>query len=167
MAAGPGSIDQAHTEDEWIDLEELTDGVRFYREFLEGCASAELGIRVGSRNWEQSRPNESSFTHPNKLPACLLLDAIVCQLIYYLHPPFGSFLWAFSSRSQRLFGRLGENSAVFDGMRPPGSALGLLREPREHEVRQLLHMGMFKELGVRSNPCFEPPTAARFSASPP
>lgn len=34
VAAGPGSIDQAHTEDEWIDLEALTDGVRFYREFL-------------------------------------------------------------------------------------------------------------------------------------
>ena len=34
-AAGPGSIDQAHTADEWIDLEELERGVAFYRRFLE------------------------------------------------------------------------------------------------------------------------------------
>ena len=34
VAAGPGSIDQAHTKDEWISLEALRDGVDFYREFL-------------------------------------------------------------------------------------------------------------------------------------
>ncbi len=37
VAAGPGSIDQAHTDDEWIDLRELEKGVDFYRAFLESC----------------------------------------------------------------------------------------------------------------------------------
>jgi succinyl-diaminopimelate desuccinylase len=35
-AAGPGSIAQAHTADEWVSLAELDRGVRFYRDFLEG-----------------------------------------------------------------------------------------------------------------------------------
>jgi acetylornithine deacetylase/succinyl-diaminopimelate desuccinylase family protein len=34
VAAGPGSIDQAHTEDEWIEIEALRDGVDFYKNFL-------------------------------------------------------------------------------------------------------------------------------------
>jgi acetylornithine deacetylase len=34
-AAGPGSIDQAHTADEWIAIGELERGVAFYRRFLE------------------------------------------------------------------------------------------------------------------------------------
>ena len=34
VAAGPGSIDQAHTEDEWIAVAALEDGVTFYRDFL-------------------------------------------------------------------------------------------------------------------------------------
>ena len=34
VAAGPGSIDQAHTKDEWISLEALETGVRFYMDFL-------------------------------------------------------------------------------------------------------------------------------------
>jgi acetylornithine deacetylase len=34
VAAGPGSIDQAHTEDEWISLDALRDGVTFYKNFL-------------------------------------------------------------------------------------------------------------------------------------
>ncbi len=37
VAAGPGSIDQAHTEDEWIAIEDLEKGVEFYRAFLETC----------------------------------------------------------------------------------------------------------------------------------
>ncbi|MEN9020859.1 MAG: M20 family metallopeptidase [Verrucomicrobiales bacterium] len=37
VAAGPGSIDQAHTEDEWISIESLEEGVNFYRGFLETC----------------------------------------------------------------------------------------------------------------------------------
>lgn len=37
VAAGPGSIDQAHTDDEWIRVEELEKGVNFYRAFLETC----------------------------------------------------------------------------------------------------------------------------------
>jgi succinyl-diaminopimelate desuccinylase len=37
VAAGPGSIAQAHTADEWVSLAELDRGVRFYRDFLEGC----------------------------------------------------------------------------------------------------------------------------------
>jgi acetylornithine deacetylase/succinyl-diaminopimelate desuccinylase-like protein len=37
VAAGPGSIDQAHTEDEWIEIEALEKGVDFYRGFLETC----------------------------------------------------------------------------------------------------------------------------------
>ena len=37
VAAGPGSILQAHTRDEWIAVEELERGVAFYRSFLENC----------------------------------------------------------------------------------------------------------------------------------
>jgi len=35
VAAGPGSIAQAHTNDEWIAVSELEQGVHFYRAFLE------------------------------------------------------------------------------------------------------------------------------------
>ena len=35
VAAGPGSIAQAHTNDEWMEVEELERGVEFYRRFLE------------------------------------------------------------------------------------------------------------------------------------
>jgi acetylornithine deacetylase/succinyl-diaminopimelate desuccinylase family protein len=35
VAAGPGSIAQAHTSDEWIAIDELEKGVEFYRRFLE------------------------------------------------------------------------------------------------------------------------------------
>ena len=35
VAAGPGSILQAHTNDEWISVAELEKGVQFYRAFLE------------------------------------------------------------------------------------------------------------------------------------
>lgn len=35
VAAGPGSIAQAHTADEWVSLDELDRGVKFYRDFLE------------------------------------------------------------------------------------------------------------------------------------
>ncbi|MGI9244185.1 MAG: M20 family metallopeptidase [Verrucomicrobiales bacterium] len=34
VAAGPGSIDQAHTKDEWISLDALREGVEFYKDFL-------------------------------------------------------------------------------------------------------------------------------------
>jgi len=34
VAAGPGSIAQAHTEDEWIAIDDLQRGVAFYRSFL-------------------------------------------------------------------------------------------------------------------------------------
>lgn len=37
VAAGPGSIDQAHTEDEWIAIDALEKGVDFFRGFLETC----------------------------------------------------------------------------------------------------------------------------------
>ena len=37
VAAGPGAIDQAHTDDEWISIESLQKGVNFYRAFLETC----------------------------------------------------------------------------------------------------------------------------------
>ncbi len=37
VAAGPGSIAQAHTPDEWIAVGELERGVDFYRTFLESC----------------------------------------------------------------------------------------------------------------------------------
>ncbi len=36
VAAGPGSIAQAHTADEWIALDALEEGVAFYRDFLTG-----------------------------------------------------------------------------------------------------------------------------------
>lgn len=35
VAAGPGSIAQAHTNDEWIALDDLRRGVEFYKAFLE------------------------------------------------------------------------------------------------------------------------------------
>ncbi|MCB1061918.1 MAG: M20 family metallopeptidase [Verrucomicrobiae bacterium] len=35
VACGPGSIAQAHTEDEWLKVEDLEAGVKFYRRFLE------------------------------------------------------------------------------------------------------------------------------------
>ena len=35
VAAGPGSIAQAHTNDEWISIEALQGGVDFYKKFLE------------------------------------------------------------------------------------------------------------------------------------
>lgn len=38
VAAGPGSIEQAHTVDEWISIRELEEGVDFYRKFLESLA---------------------------------------------------------------------------------------------------------------------------------
>jgi acetylornithine deacetylase/succinyl-diaminopimelate desuccinylase-like protein len=34
VAVGPGSIAQAHTEDEWIAVEDLKRGVEFFRDFL-------------------------------------------------------------------------------------------------------------------------------------
>ncbi len=34
VAAGPGSIAQAHTADEWLDVAELRRGVEFYKRFL-------------------------------------------------------------------------------------------------------------------------------------
>lgn len=37
VAAGPGSISQAHTPDEWIAVDALQRGVEFYRRFLELC----------------------------------------------------------------------------------------------------------------------------------
>lgn len=37
VAAGPGSIEQAHTADEWLSIEDLENGVRFYRTFLLQC----------------------------------------------------------------------------------------------------------------------------------
>lgn len=36
VAAGPGSIAQAHTNDEWIAVDDLARGVEFYRRFLAG-----------------------------------------------------------------------------------------------------------------------------------
>lgn len=38
VAAGPGSIAQAHTKDEWILLDDLRRGVGFYKAFLEQLA---------------------------------------------------------------------------------------------------------------------------------
>lgn len=37
VALGPGSIRQAHTKDEWIEVEALREGVKFYTRFLEFC----------------------------------------------------------------------------------------------------------------------------------
>ena len=34
VAAGPGSIAQAHTPDEWISIDDLRNGVEFYKNFL-------------------------------------------------------------------------------------------------------------------------------------
>ena len=34
VAAGPGSIAQAHTEDEFIEVAELERGVEFFKKFL-------------------------------------------------------------------------------------------------------------------------------------
>lgn len=43
VAAGPGSIQQAHTADEWISVEAVEEGVTFYRRFLEALDSVEKG----------------------------------------------------------------------------------------------------------------------------
>ncbi|QQL44919.1 M20 family metallopeptidase [Sulfuriroseicoccus oceanibius] len=40
VAAGPGSIAQAHTKDEWIEIAALEEGVEFYRECLLAVANA-------------------------------------------------------------------------------------------------------------------------------
>jgi acetylornithine deacetylase/succinyl-diaminopimelate desuccinylase-like protein len=45
VAAGPGSIAQAHTEDEWIALDEFERGIEFYRAFL--CAGSGIPRTVG------------------------------------------------------------------------------------------------------------------------
>ena len=37
VAAGPGSIAQAHTDDEFLSLDDLEKGVRFYSSFLKAC----------------------------------------------------------------------------------------------------------------------------------
>jgi acetylornithine deacetylase/succinyl-diaminopimelate desuccinylase family protein len=37
VALGPGSIAQAHTDDEWIELDALRSGADFFRRFLETC----------------------------------------------------------------------------------------------------------------------------------
>lgn len=36
VAIGPGSIDQAHTKDEWLSLDDLEAGVAFFKKFLQG-----------------------------------------------------------------------------------------------------------------------------------
>ena len=38
VAAGPGSIAQAHTKDEWISIDDLQRGMAFYKAFLEQLA---------------------------------------------------------------------------------------------------------------------------------
>jgi acetylornithine deacetylase/succinyl-diaminopimelate desuccinylase-like protein len=38
VAAGPGSIAQAHTKDEWVAIDQLVAGVAFYRRFLASLA---------------------------------------------------------------------------------------------------------------------------------
>jgi acetylornithine deacetylase/succinyl-diaminopimelate desuccinylase-like protein len=38
VAIGPGSIAQAHTEDEWIEVAELERGVEFFQRFLQKLA---------------------------------------------------------------------------------------------------------------------------------
>ena len=40
IAAGPGSIAQAHTEDEWIAIDDLNAGVDFYRSFLTSLSAS-------------------------------------------------------------------------------------------------------------------------------
>jgi acetylornithine deacetylase/succinyl-diaminopimelate desuccinylase-like protein len=40
IAIGPGSIDQAHTADEFIEVEELRRGGRFFLEFLQALGRA-------------------------------------------------------------------------------------------------------------------------------
>ena len=37
VALGPGSIDQAHTKDEWIRVEDLEAGAGYFKRFLESC----------------------------------------------------------------------------------------------------------------------------------
>jgi acetylornithine deacetylase/succinyl-diaminopimelate desuccinylase-like protein len=39
VAAGPGSIDQAHTHDEWISEKDLESGADFYEDFLLSASS--------------------------------------------------------------------------------------------------------------------------------
>jgi acetylornithine deacetylase len=37
VVLGPGSIDQAHTKDEWIDRTELMDSVKIFRDIMQNC----------------------------------------------------------------------------------------------------------------------------------
>ena len=39
---GPGSVAQAHTADEWVDVEQLRAAVDILYDFAIGCANAEL-----------------------------------------------------------------------------------------------------------------------------
>lgn len=40
VVLGPGSIEQAHTDDEWITLEQLEKGTSLYRKFIERCCGS-------------------------------------------------------------------------------------------------------------------------------
>ena len=40
---GPGSIDQAHTCDEWIDLKQLALGAEFYQRVIQKWCMAPVG----------------------------------------------------------------------------------------------------------------------------
>jgi len=42
IAAGPGSIAQAHTSDEWIAVDDLQRGVEFFKRFLKTIAGAAI-----------------------------------------------------------------------------------------------------------------------------
>jgi acetylornithine deacetylase len=41
---GPGSIDQAHTDDEWIDLDEVVAAVDVYAEIVKRAGAPSLGL---------------------------------------------------------------------------------------------------------------------------
>ena len=54
VAAGPGFIAQAHTNDEWLSVAELEQGVHFYRAFLEALVLNGPGHWGGAAGLERS-----------------------------------------------------------------------------------------------------------------
>lgn len=49
VVLGPGNIDQGHTKDEWIDLEELEAAVPIYRDIMRGGRSGDEASSGGTR----------------------------------------------------------------------------------------------------------------------
>jgi acetylornithine deacetylase len=47
VVLGPGSIDQAHTDDEWVPIDEVIKASRIYEELVSRVASGEVASKMG------------------------------------------------------------------------------------------------------------------------